>query len=155
MVRKASPILAVGAVVLAAITAYILDMPFRKDPLSLSLMVGYFLLEIALVWFVAALVRRKRMHEWYPAQGTIESCNAGSYDKGIQTYCCGYVFRPDDTRQGGIFVISEQSADSEHRLDEIRKELIGRIVRVRYDPKDFTRCMVEDKEVAKWQVEND
>jgi hypothetical protein len=65
------------------------------------------------------------------------------------------VFSPDDTRQGGTFLISEPAADSDDRLDEIRKELIGYTVGVRYDPKDCTRCMVEEKQVLDWAVEND
>jgi len=155
MWQKTVPILSVVAVVLAVITARVMGMPFRKDSFSLALVLAYLLAEMVLAWFAAALLRRKRLHHWLPAEGTLESCNPDSVSKGIQTYCCAYVFRPDDTRQGGTFLISEQASDSDDRLDEIRKQLIGYTVRVRFDPNDYTRSMVENKQIAEWQVETD
>ena len=155
MGQRITFILAVGAVVLAAITARALNIPFRKDPTSLLLIVAFFLPAIILAWLIAVLLRKKKIRDWLATEGTIQSCDEGSFFKGIQSYRCSYVFRPDDTRQGGTFLISEPAAESDDRLDEIRKDLIGCTVRVRYDPNDYTRSMVEDRQVMSWGIEND
>lgn len=149
------PILAVGAVVLAAITARLLNIPFRRDTTSLLLFIAFYLPAIFLAWLITVLLRKKKVRDWLATEGTIQSCDEGSFYRGIQSYRCSYVFRPDATRQGGTFLISEAAAESDDRLDEIRKELIGCTVRVRYDPRDYTRCMVEDTRVMSWRVEND
>ena len=148
--------LAFGAVVAAAITAYVLNVPFRKgSPFSLLLYLAFLLPAMFVAWLVADLMRRQRLRDWCVANGTIQSCDEGPLDRGIQSYRCAYVFRPDDTRQGGTFLISETPTNSDARLYEIRKKLLGYRVRVRYDPKDYTRCMVEDEKVLDWDVEND
>ena len=155
MVQRTLPFLAVGAVVLAAITARALNIPFRKDTYSLLLCLAFLLPAILLTWLVAALLRRKRLRDWCASEGTIQSCDEDSLFRGTRSYRCAYVFCPDDTRQGGTFLISEPADDSDTRLDEIRKQLTGYTVHVRYDPKDYTRCMVEDKQVLDWDVDND
>ncbi len=155
MGQRIIPILAVGAVVLAAITARVLNIPFRKDGTSVLLVLAFLLPAIFLAWLIAVLLRRKQIRDWCATVGTIQSCDEDSCFKGIQSYRCAYVFCPDGTRQGGTFLISEQRAESDDRLDEIRKELVGCTVRVRYDPKDYARSMVEDTQVMNWGIEND
>ena len=155
MVQRTLPFLAVGAVILAAITARVLNLPFRKDTNSLLLCLAFLLPAIFLAWLIAVLLRRKRLRNWCASQGTIQSCDEDSFFRGTQSYRCAYVFYPDNTRQGGTFLISERASDSDTRVDEIRKELTGFTIRVRYDPKDYTRCMVEDRQVLDWEVEND
>lgn len=155
MGQRIIPVLAVGAVVLAAITARVLNIPFRKDWTSLLLVIAFLLPAIFLAQIIAVLLRKKKIRDWFATEGIIQSCDEDSFYKGTQSYRCSYVYRPDDTRQGGTFLISEPAAESDDRLHEIRKELIGCSVRVRYDPKDYTRSMVEDKQVMSWGVEND
>jgi hypothetical protein len=155
MGQRIIPVLPVGAVVLAVITAHVLNIPFRKDGTSLLLVIAFLLPGIFLAQLIAVLLRKKKIRDWFATEGTIQSCDEDSFYKGIQSYRCSYVYRPDDTRQGGTFLISEPAAESDDRLHEIRKELIGRSVRVRYDPKDYTRSMVEDKQVMRWGVESD
>jgi hypothetical protein len=155
MGQRTIPILTVGAVVLAAVTARFLDIPFRKDGTTILLVLAFLLPTLLLSRLIASMGRNKRLRNWCLSEGTIESCEEDSLYKGIQSYRCGYVFRPDETREGGTFLISESATDSKERLDEIRKELIGCSIRVRYDPNDYTRSIVEDEQVLNWGVEND
>jgi hypothetical protein len=140
----------VAAFVLAVIAAHVFNLGKSTGPLALAFTLVGFLT----AWVVGALLRRKRLREWCATEGTIQSCDADSSFKQTQTYRCAYVFWAGDTRQGGTFLIGEPYSDPDDRLDEIRKELMGCSVRVRYDQKDCTRCMVEDKKVMSWDISN-
>lgn len=150
--RRLMIITTVAAVAPTIIAASIFNLDKKTAALFwIALSFAAFL--IARVVFVH--LGKKRRWEWCAANGTIQSCEFDSSFKQTQYYRCAYVFWPGDTRQGGTFLIYESFSIPDERVDEISKALIGGTVRVRYDPNDCTRSMVEDTKVMSWNVMND
>lgn len=149
--RRALVYLAVGPrqqTVAYLVLGWCLLLSILNIKMSFLLSFAFVLPPIFFAGLIAFVVRRKRLRDWSASEGTIRSCSPLEGNRG---YRCTYVFWPDDARQGGTFLISGSNA----RLDEIRSKLIGCTVHVRYDPKDYTRCMVEDTQVMNWVVAND
>jgi hypothetical protein len=94
MGQRIIPVLVVGAVVLAVITARVLNIPFRKDGTSLLLVIAFLLPAIFLAQLIAVLLRKKKIRDWFATEGTIQSCDADSFYRGIQSYRCSYVYAP-------------------------------------------------------------
>lgn len=115
---------------------------------------GYvFILLVAfLIYFVFVhdAIRGIRSGSWPITQGTIESCSEHRLDEGTQSYCCVYIFRVDDARQGGVFAIHEKP----RLLSEIQTALIGLPVTVSYNPVDCTDCRIEESQLLGYKISN-
>jgi hypothetical protein len=101
--------------------------------------------------FIHDALKELRSSSWPCAQGVIESCSEyGLPEDGRQSYYFIYIFRVDDVRQGGTFVIWEKS----RRLKEMQDALVGLPVTVRYNPEDCTDCRVEESRLLGYEVSN-
>jgi Protein of unknown function (DUF3592) len=144
--RMRSALLGIG-VVAVLVCVYLLTHQFPSTTLRSAGMLIFFA-AFVMVFVGAYWIRRKRLQEWSPTSGRMESCSLGSREKDFQTYYCTYLFSVDGARQAGQVTIT----DKPNRLEEIKAALVGEQVTVRYDPSDCTRSIIEETQINGWKV---
>jgi hypothetical protein len=141
-----SAILGIGTVAVL-VCVYLLTYRIPSSTLRSAGMLIFFS-AFVMVFIGAYWIRRKRLQEWAPTSGRMESCSLGSREKDFQTYYCTYLFSVDGARQAGQVTIT----DKPNRLEEIKAALVGEQVTVRYDPSDCTKSIIEETRINGWKV---
>lgn len=140
--------LLVGSVVIAVFTC--LGVIAYRTPSVTSNRIVFLILAgaIGAAYVGHHVIRHRRLQTWSRAAGRIDSCFQGPIDEGSQEYICTYLYSVDGTRQGGSF----KFLDRRGRLEEVRAALVGEVITVRYNPRDWTKSIVEESRVKDWDI---
>jgi|SRR5579872_2109340 len=95
------------------------------------------------------LLRQLHSQSWESASAQIMSCCKTYGGRQGPDYICSYVYEVDGARQGGSFLIYPPNASE----DQINAALVGKMVNVKYSPKDCTQSQIDTDSINGWRAQ--